>query len=110
MKLTYEELEQRCQQLEKTIATIADLTVTVIGDNGTPSIADMAGGMAPKFFYDKELRKAIESIIWNYTLDESHQILLEKFGKERTPSRSALGRYQQRLRKGRVKVENGQYE
>ena len=55
-----------------------------------------------KFLMDHEVRKFMRGYDWAdlefMTIDNLRKVLFKHFGKERTPSRSALGRYLRALR------------
>ncbi len=56
---------------------------------GTPSRLDQ----------DPEVRQFIDDRLFRLTLDEIHAACLEAFGATRTPARSSLHRYSQRVRR-----------
>lgn len=52
-----------------------------------------------KIYHDPEVRDRLESLLpLPLTIDEMHARLVDVFGAERSPSRSAIGRYTRRRR------------
>lgn len=56
-----------------------------------------ATGHRPKFWYDVEVREAMIALRRQATIADARSQLLAKFGPQRTPSASAIGRFWQTL-------------
>ncbi|GAB4365304.1 MAG: hypothetical protein Kow00114_22520 [Kiloniellaceae bacterium] len=67
-----------------------------------PAILDVPGKKsqrAPAFWDDAEVRAWVDEHLWKMSLDRLASAAIARFGRGRAPSRSALHRYRDGLRK-----------
>lgn len=72
------------------------------GPAAPPAILNVPGRKSqrlPAFYKDEEVRQFIDSRLWSASLDNLVAEAVARFGKKRAPSRSALHRYRDGVRK-----------
>jgi hypothetical protein len=93
------ELEERLERLEQAVAAgrpdIASEELAVFG----PTWPDgrKRTQRFPKYWHDVPVREAVLELHRNMTIDDAFAELVKRFGRDRSPSRTALHRVWQRI-------------
>lgn len=96
-QFSYSEIEVRCREKFGPRGWLAAKIADFWNRNHPPRV----GGRS-KIYDDKEVRDFIEDRFGRLTLDEIHAACLERFGPDRTPSRTSIHDHWKRLRASRA--------
>lgn len=93
-----------CPELRAEIPDLVSQSRQVLGESfaiDATHSPHFKGGRRPSFWGDLPVREAVIALHRQATIDAAICTLEAKFGKERTPSRSAIGRVWKQLDKDR---------
>lgn len=96
-------VRQQLGEITKRLDRIERLLLLTLGKAGTavPTYhLGASGGQSAAFAKDRDVYEFIQARIFQVSLADLQAMIVEEFGASRAPSRSALGRYRVRMKRG----------